>query len=1009
MPNDAEKTMLDPSGGPSSARMKLGAYEATEILGRGGMAVVYKGMQQSLGRVVAIKVLPKEFSRDRQFVGRFHREAESVAKLNHPNIIQIIDKGEDNGTCYFVMEYVKGQSLSQKLANKGCTFKELVQIALQVCAALHYAHETGVVHRDIKPGNILLDDTTGVAKVADFGIAQLAEKSTAIGTLTGDHMAMGTLDYMAPEQKRDAKHVDRRADIFSIGVMLYEMATGRVPMGIFDPPSKINRELPRDFDVIVMKCLRDKPDERFQTCMELANALAGLPQTSSTMVRMITSVKSGVTTIGTEIGRKNPRYIGAILFLLAGIGAGIFGIVKYAEGREKNKEGGPGPSASNTEPVKPVEPGPDKPVPDRGEADKAFAKKIDDARRAVEEKRFAEAENLLEGIAAEATGDRAAAYASARELLRTEREEALNEDFQQRLVEVRAAAVNATDFGLERLESLLRKAGEEGVAAGVQDKIRKAIAEAKHLKDEAAAATADVDRAKRFAEAAALAEEQLKTDKLEAADATLDAAQADAKSPEEHATLTRLTRDLTSRRAAKADEEQRQGALAKALADAGTAIDGKMFPRAAKKIEEAEGWAKLDDEKALVAGVKKRLEKRQKEVAFLDKMGEAADREKTDLSLAASLYLKAAEMAPTPEDEKTARDRAVAIQARLDAERDAKADKDYADAMEDAAKARVAGEWQKMKDAALRALAAKRGNAEAEALLKVAIAKLNPEKPPPETTGKEFTFRHAGNLPGKFTSMTSVGVDKAGNVYALDARAKTLYKWDASGTATGSTLVAVGRPDRLMVDNQDRIWITDAATMQICQVDGKIGTLVRTVGSSGKNDGQFYLPLDLEALPGGDIVVADMKNYRLQRMGPDNTFRLKFGRITDKRTPFDGEVWYVAGVTADEAGNIYVSDRNLRTIQKYDGEGKFVAMVASGLRGEPADLAWAKGRIYCLDADGTRVMAIGTDGKQLATFGKNGRGPEDFGIISGIAASREGRVYVADSYFLRVTVLDPVE
>ena len=153
MPNDAEKTMLDPSGGPSSARMKLGAYEATEILGRGGMAVVYKGMQQSLGRVVAIKVLPKEFSRDRQFVGRFHREAESVAKLNHPNIIQIIDKGEDNGTCYFVMEYVKGQSTLRNSPTRAA-FKELVQIALQVCAALHYAHETGVVHRDIKPGNI---------------------------------------------------------------------------------------------------------------------------------------------------------------------------------------------------------------------------------------------------------------------------------------------------------------------------------------------------------------------------------------------------------------------------------------------------------------------------------------------------------------------------------------------------------------------------------------------------------------------------------------------------------------------------------------------------------------------------------------------------------------------------------------------------------------------------------------------------------------------------------------
>ena len=212
------------------AGTKLGNYEIESLLGRGGMGVVYKARQISLNRPVALKILPPSLSSDSSFVKRFHREAEAVAQLDHPNIVQIIDISKAKGLHFFSMQYVEGRTLDEVLKEKGCLdADEAVRIITQAAQGIEHAHKNGIIHRDIKPSNIILDDS-GSVKVMDFGLARSTEersKLTQSGTL------MGTLDYMSPEQCR-GDELDGRTDIYSLGVVLYEALSGRTP---FEAPN----------------------------------------------------------------------------------------------------------------------------------------------------------------------------------------------------------------------------------------------------------------------------------------------------------------------------------------------------------------------------------------------------------------------------------------------------------------------------------------------------------------------------------------------------------------------------------------------------------------------------------------------------------------------------------------------------------------------------------------------------------------------------------------------------
>jgi serine/threonine protein kinase len=253
--------------------------EILRLLGQGGMGAVYLARQPDLDRLVAVKILPPEVARDPGFTERFSREARLLARLSDPHVVTVFDYGTAGGLPYFTMEYVDGQNLRALLTAGGLTPARALQIVGQVCDALDHAHGEGFVHRDIKPENILLDGK-GRVKVADFGLARLVGLTPTYLTLTGSQEIMGTLYYMAPEQMTQARAVDHRADLYSLGVVFYEMLTGELPVGRFAPPSQ-RAAVDARLDPIVLRALARDPEQRYQDAAEFKRdveaVLAGGP------------------------------------------------------------------------------------------------------------------------------------------------------------------------------------------------------------------------------------------------------------------------------------------------------------------------------------------------------------------------------------------------------------------------------------------------------------------------------------------------------------------------------------------------------------------------------------------------------------------------------------------------------------------------------------------------------------------------------------------------------------
>ena len=280
-------------------------YEILSKVGAGGMSDVYKAKDHILSRFVAIKVLKQEFSEDSSFVTKFRAEAQSAAGLEHPNIVNIYDVGSENGMYYIVMEYVEGITLKTYIEKKGqLSFKESASIAIQVARGIESAHNKNIIHRDIKPQNIIIS-TEGKVKVTDFGIA----KATSSNTISSD--VMGSVHYASPEQARNG-FVDGRSDIYSLGIVMFEMVTGRVP---FDGettvavalqhlqeeiarPSKYAPDLPISFEKIILKCTQKTPDRRYQTIEELlADIRRSLAHPDEDFVTIAPLVDNGKTKV----------------------------------------------------------------------------------------------------------------------------------------------------------------------------------------------------------------------------------------------------------------------------------------------------------------------------------------------------------------------------------------------------------------------------------------------------------------------------------------------------------------------------------------------------------------------------------------------------------------------------------------------------------------------------------------------------------------------------------------
>jgi serine/threonine protein kinase len=272
---------------PEQLAQRFPQLEIIELIGRGGMGVVYRARQKELDRFVAVKILPPAVNDDPAFAQRFTHEAKALAKLNHPNIVTIHDFGQADGLFYFVMELVDGMNLRQLLHAGRIAPREALAIVPQICDALQYAHDAGIVHRDIKPENILLD-RRGRVKVADFGLAKLVGRAeplaaAAIGpdaALTDAGKVVGTPQYMAPEQIERPTEVDHRADIYSLGVVLYQMLTGELPSGDFSPPSeKVTIDV--RLDQVVLRAMQQKAELRYQQASDVKTILETIATTPS--------------------------------------------------------------------------------------------------------------------------------------------------------------------------------------------------------------------------------------------------------------------------------------------------------------------------------------------------------------------------------------------------------------------------------------------------------------------------------------------------------------------------------------------------------------------------------------------------------------------------------------------------------------------------------------------------------------------------------------------------------
>ncbi|MPZ70704.1 MAG: Stk1 family PASTA domain-containing Ser/Thr kinase, partial [Actinobacteria bacterium] len=294
-----------------------GRYEVIEPVGSGGMAEVYRARDELLGREVAVKVLSERFARDPSFVERFRREAQRAANLSHPNIVGLYDYGSDGDTYFIVMEYIEGRTLAEVIADNGALMPErAAEIAADVGAALQRAHGSGIVHRDIKPGNIMLT-SAGQTKVTDFGIAR-AVGGERDATMTQTGMVIGTAAYLSPEQAQ-GEPVDARSDIYALGCVLYESLTGSAPftgdtpLSIaykhvreeVNPPSRLNRDVPADLDAIVMKAMAKDPGARYNSADEMRadieRFLNGQKVLASAQTAAQTSVMAGS---GTQVMRQ---------------------------------------------------------------------------------------------------------------------------------------------------------------------------------------------------------------------------------------------------------------------------------------------------------------------------------------------------------------------------------------------------------------------------------------------------------------------------------------------------------------------------------------------------------------------------------------------------------------------------------------------------------------------------------------------------------------------------------
>ena len=336
---------------------QFGPYQIISELGRGGMAVVYRALQPSVNRIVALKVLPSSAEGDAESLRRFQREAETAANLSHENIVKVWEASVDSPPYYIALEFLEGGTLAERLQRGPLALDEALAIAAKLCSALGHAHDRGVVHRDVKPANIMFD-AAGRPVVTDFGIARATDRTQ----LTAPGSKFGTPNYMSPEQAKGLP-ADFRTDVYSAAAVLYEMITGNPPFAGDDPlpvmyrivndeptpPSALNPALPRTLDALIMRALDKDPRKRYHTGSEMAAAVSSLARSTAVVpptVHVVTAPSPGMPSSPRQTKRKR-KHRALLLAASAAFAAAASGIV-YLAVRERAinlpPTGGPRPA-----------------------------------------------------------------------------------------------------------------------------------------------------------------------------------------------------------------------------------------------------------------------------------------------------------------------------------------------------------------------------------------------------------------------------------------------------------------------------------------------------------------------------------------------------------------------------------------------------------------------------------------------------------------------------------------
>jgi len=321
---------------PDELAKQFPHLQILELIGQGGMGAVYKALQPKLDRLVALKVLTPQISDDPGFAERFTREAQALARLSHPGIVSVHEFGQKAKLHYLVMEYVDGPNLREIQKAGRLSARQALQIIPQICAALQFAHDEGVVHRDIKPENVLLDQK-GQIKIADFGLAKMLGTERSNFTLTESNHVMGTAHYMAPEQVEHPQDVDHRADIYSLGVVFYEMLTGELPLGRFQPPSK-KIQVDVRLDKVVLRTLAKEPGRRYQHANQVKTDVETIVATPGRSLgifsrhrlnvsRLLTRMRALGQWISTLIRAHRRKLLGALSILCIG---GLLALLTWA-------------------------------------------------------------------------------------------------------------------------------------------------------------------------------------------------------------------------------------------------------------------------------------------------------------------------------------------------------------------------------------------------------------------------------------------------------------------------------------------------------------------------------------------------------------------------------------------------------------------------------------------------------------------------------------------------------